>query len=319
MALADRQDPTILASFLVALVAARLGSEPVREQLAEALGRLAHRLSRRKRRQAQAALDVAYGESLAADERQRIVTGSMREVWRELFTLVAGPAARPDPGEWELSGLERLDAALAKGRGVVLWESNGLGPRWLPKRILAERGYRIHQVHGDDHLGGLAVTGAERTILRARVLRPFVDRCEAYFLGTLSYLPPDGSMGTLRELRRRLDRNEIVSIAADGGLGQRRIRVPFLGAPTPFSTGMVSLARVTGAKLLPIFAGASRSEPPWVAIEGPIALDAGADRERVVRAALARYATMLDRYVRADPAAYRNWHLLIASREVPPV
>ena len=61
------------------------------------------------------------------------------------------------------------------------------------------------------------------------------------------------SLAFTRRLLAILQRNEIVCVTADVAHGERLLTLPLLGEPKRFPTGMVSLARTSGAPLLPLF------------------------------------------------------------------
>lgn len=310
MRLADRQDLIIVPVVALAVTARGLGSVRILRGIARLLGFLAYVASRRKRRRIERALTAAYGGSLAARDRRAIVRGSLRSVWEELFTLIAGPVARPQFQQAEIRGLDYLEAAQARGRGTILWESNGLGSRWMAKRFLLERGFPLHQVHGPENLGGFQVVGANATALRARLVGPHLDHCERFFVSGVTALAGDGSLGALRDLGRRLARNEILCIAGDGILGHNRVRVDFLGGSADFATGMVTLARASGAELLPMFCAPERGDGRLVlTIEEPIVIDPTLGREDRSRRAIECFARHLEHHVRRHPVDYRNWHL----------
>ena len=47
--------------------------------------------------------------------------------------------------EIEIRGLVHLQQALARGKGAILWESNGFSRRVQAKRTLHTHGIRLHQ------------------------------------------------------------------------------------------------------------------------------------------------------------------------------
>ena len=82
--------------------------------------------------------------------------------------------------------------------------------------------------------------------------------------------------------------------------GQRFETVEFLGTPTAVATGAVTLARATGAALIPLFCFRDGGTPRLI-LEGSLdpALDGG-------RAAAAAYVRRLDALVRAYPEQWRG-------------
>ena len=251
----------------------------------------AYLFSRAKRKRIEQNLREALGD-LNDERRRRIVRGSLRGLWDDLFSA---PERRA-----EILGLDRLEAALARGKGVILWESNGLGRRAASKQILESRGLLVHQVHGANNLGGFLEPHYAATWLRRAILKPFFDSCERPFVAEIIDLPGSNSLAFTRRLRALLQENAILCISGDGRSGQKLVLLPFLGGAEYFSPGMVSLARISGATILPMFCLRQPGGSTTLVFEEPIELDAG----------VAQYADMLEIYIRRYPEQYRNWHLL---------
>ncbi len=73
---------------------------------------------------------------------------------------------------------------------------------------------------------------------------------------------------------------------------------------------MVSLARLSGAPLLPIFCVQEGDSAGILIIEGPVHIEKDAGREQGLEKSLREYAGLLEGYIRRYPELYRNWHLL---------
>jgi lauroyl/myristoyl acyltransferase len=251
----------------------------------------AYLFSRAKRRRIERNLRAALGD-LDDERRRQIVRGSLRGLWEDLFSA---PERRA-----EILGLDRLEVALARGKGVILWESNGLGRRAASKQILQSRGLLVHQVHGANNFGGFLETHYAATWLRRAILKPFFDSCERPFVAEIIDLPGSNSLAFTRRLRALLQENAILCISGDGRSGQKLISLPFLGGAEYFSPGMVSLAKMSGATILPMFCLRQPDGRTTLVFEEPIRVDAG----------VAQYAGILEIYIRRYPDQYRNWHLL---------
>jgi KDO2-lipid IV(A) lauroyltransferase len=269
---------------------------------------MAYRLSARKRRLSEEALARAMPAALSASERRAVVEGSFQGFWREAFSLVLSDADRRALAAVEVRGMEHLRAAAARGRGVILWESSHFGNRLLAKQILQDHGVAVHQVHADNHLGGFRIARDGGSLVRQRILRPFVEREECRSVAGIIHIPDSDSLAFTRALRRRLRDGAVVCTSSDGPLGQRFVVVPFLGDEQPFATGVVSLARASGAALLPLFCFDDPPGRPCLVVEPAVTIEPGEDRERLVQDALRRYASLLERYIRRYPAQYRHWH-----------
>jgi lauroyl/myristoyl acyltransferase len=300
-------DVYVLTVMALLTAVARIGSVRVRDLVATSIAAVAHRLSRRKRVGSEAVLARAFGPRLSARRRRLIVRGAFQEFWADLFSTL------PLGGDPEVVGIERVHRALADGRGAILWVSNHLAGMAALKRALQAHGAPVHKVHAENHLGGFPGGGV--TWVQQRVISPFFDRLESTIVaGTVMIRP--GSLAAGRDLDRRLRANQIVCAAIDGRLGRRFVSHPLLGIGEAFPTGIVTLARTSGAPLLPTFclpgcAGAR------VVIEPPIEVPAALDREEAARAAITAMVARLEHHMRRHPSRYVNWHMI--GNPLPPM
>src|SRR5262245_41428360 len=143
----------------------------------------------------------------------------------------------------EIHGVEQLRSALKRGKGAILWENNGFGSRILAKRILHQNGFSLHQIHGANALSEFLADMGSATWVRERVIRHFSTRREKLFVTEIIHLPNSNSLEFTRLLVTLLNRNAVLCVSGDGREGRKLIRLEFLSVPTPFASGMVSLAR----------------------------------------------------------------------------
>lgn len=282
----------------------RIGSPRVVDRMARALGALAHRWSRDKRTRTERAITHVFGP-LSDAERTRIVRGTFHTFWDDTLSFVPWRAAAPPAPE--IVGAEHLQTALAAGRGVILWESGFFGRRNIAKQALWRQGFALHQVHAETHRAGF-VGDSRASWLRDRVVLPYFTAREREFTADVVLLAPGRSLATVRTLQALLRRNQIVCITADVAIGERLVTLPILGQPKRFATGMVSLARASGAVLLPLFCVAASDGRIRVVVEPPIAVPAGGERDAATEAPLRDYAALLGTYIRRYPEQYRSWH-----------
>jgi KDO2-lipid IV(A) lauroyltransferase len=291
-----------LASVAAVIEAAnRLGSPRLVDALARGLGGLAYRVSGAKRRAMERNLTRAFG-ALAPSERDRIVRGAFHTFWDETMAFVPW---RADATPVETIGLEHLEAALAAGKGAVLWESALFGRRNLPKQVLRRHGFRIHQVHDRLHRAGFAADPNAPRDARAPAFAYFEAREREFTAGIIEMAHPE-TLAATRKILATLARNGIVCITADVAYGHRLLRFPLLGEPKAFPTGMVTVARTAGAALLPLFCVRERDGGYRVVIEPALPPPDPSDREG--GDTLRRYAAILDGYLRRHPDQYRSWH-----------
>jgi lauroyl/myristoyl acyltransferase len=301
---AAASDVYVLTVMALMTVVARVGSARFRDVVVNGIAEAAYRLSRTKRVGTEAMLDRVFGRRLTDRRRRLIVRRALRECWLDFFSLLplrGHAAADLAP----IEGVEHLERALAGGRGVVVWVSNHWAGMSILKRTLHARGYPLHKVHAEYHLGGFAGGGA--TWVQRRIIGPFFDRHEATIVSSIVTIVP-GSLSFTRDLDRRLRANGVVCAAADGRLGWRFVPLPLLGVAEAFPTGVVSLARATGAPLLPTFGLSGRIRR--IVIEPPVAVSPTGNRDDADRAAIAAYVERLERRMRRHPSQFVNWHLV---------
>ena len=288
---------TLLLVGLGRLGAAGLGSPASHAWLARRLGDLSYSLRRSKRRRTAERLGVILGDApdpeVARCTREVFRQGWMENEWFWLEAFARSVTWRRTAGEGlRIEGLEVLEAAVGRGRGAVLWEYS-LGHRLLGKVALIERGFRLVQVHGPAH------GESSKSSVGRRVLLPLHRRAAARVFADVIDIE-ETSVAYLRRVTARLRDNAIVCIAGMGYAGQRFESVDFLGAPFDVATGAVTLARTTGAALIPFFClrdGAAHR----LVLDPPVdpAPDAG-------RAAVVAYVRRLEGLVRAHPEQWRG-------------
>jgi len=126
-------------------------------------------------------------------------------------------------------GRENLEAAFARGRGVVIATSH-IGNWELAGVMVAQWGYTLHAVAGVQL--GRWLSGAVRE-----------TKSE---LSIVTVSPEDG----YRKLLRALEHNDPVALVVDGDVYQQGVEVEFFGRPYSFPAGPGVLAQRTGAQVI---------------------------------------------------------------------
>ena len=270
----------------------------------------AYNFSKVKRRLIAKNLSKAFGARLGEDQMRHIVKGVFYETWQEMFFWSLPILRRAAENGVEFHGVDHLHEALRKGRGAILWESNGIGRRLLAKWMLQANGFTVHQVHGPNNLGGFLTDDSTRTWVRRILVKRFFENCEKRFVAEIISLPDSNSLAFTRILLDRLNRNALLCVAGDGRVGQKLVPLRFLGRTTLFAPGMVSLAKLSGATILPMFCIEERNGRNIFTIEGPIHIEKDDDKDRGMENSLKHYAGLLEARIRQYPELYRNWHLL---------
>ncbi len=143
-----------------------------------------------------------------------------------------------------VEGRDHLDAARARGRGVLLVLAH-FGANQLVMPALGHLGVPLHQL-GAPPTAWLSRLEGTRTT-------PGWARVQARRWALEQTLPARhiDVFGFLRPAFAALAANEIVAVAFDGGGGRRWAQVPFLGRTATLSTQSAELARRTGAAMVP--------------------------------------------------------------------
>jgi KDO2-lipid IV(A) lauroyltransferase len=195
-------------------------------RLADFASRLHHALARGRRRAVAANLRILIGRP-----GDLPVPTVFRNYGRFVFERLRGPE-RMAPAR--LVGGDRLAAARARGRGVVLALPH-TGNFEICGATAARLGFPIH-----------AVAGVQMT----RRWSSQIARRQAS--AGLPILSP--GLSTWRRLPRMLARNEVLALVVDGDVYRGGHVVDAFGAPVRFPLGPAKLCARTGAALIPVYA-----------------------------------------------------------------
>lgn len=196
-----------------------------------------------------------------------------------------------------VTGEEHVRAALARGRGGLLLDGF-LGRRVLAREALRQSGYALGQIHVQDH-------GGDHSWLGQRGLRRLHRRLSRRAgLEVVEVVP--GSLAYLRGLVARLQQNALFVTSGLGTSGDKFVAVEALGTTLAVPTGMLSLARTTGAALLPLVAYEDAAGRDHVVVEAPLPPPAPGDAGLV--AAAQAYAVVLEGWVRRYPTQWFWWY-----------
>jgi KDO2-lipid IV(A) lauroyltransferase len=283
-----------------------VGSPRLRNVVAHTVAGAAFRLSRRKRQGGEAMVARVFGDRMTPRRRRMVVRRAFEEFWLDAFSMPR-LRGRPEAVAESIQGVEHLRRALADGRGAILWISNNFGRMTALKRTLHARGFAVYKVHAAAHLGGFRMPGDPDSRVQQRVIRPFFDAQERPLVAGIVSITPR-SLAFVRELTGRLAANGIVCMSGDVPLGRRLVPGTFLGVPERFPTGGVSLARTTGAALLPTFCLRGPRGTSRVVIEPPVDVPADLDREHGVDAVLRRLIARVEHHTTRHPSLYLTWH-----------
>jgi lauroyl/myristoyl acyltransferase len=220
------------------------------------------------------------------------------QILRELLPRRWAPRLR-------LEGADRIEGALAEGRGAVLWVAHFCFNALATKMALAAAGHRAWHLSRPEHGFSKSRIGIA-TVNRLRV------RAELRHLAGRILIDRSKPMSATLAAQRVLRRNGLVSVTAGAWEGQRVAAVGLLGGTIELAVGAPGLARLAGAPLLPVFTVRERDGTLRVIVEEAIPLASDGETDAALDAAAQAFAARLDAYVRRYPAQWRDWKSLKA-------
>jgi lauroyl/myristoyl acyltransferase len=263
---------------------------------------LAGRASRWRRRQALAGLRLAFADHCRAAEfsYEHVCTeleANRLELRLQILRGLMYPHWRPDV---RVEGVCHVEAALAAGRGAILWISRFAFADTLAKMGLKCTGYPpVHlsrSIHGFSH-----------SSFGRRWLNPLQQRVEDRSLEERVVLNDSAPSTAMRRLQKALAQNRIVSITVDSW-GAHAAETPFLCGRIRVATGAPSLAWKTGARLIPVFVAREATTGAFrILIDEPLIVDQSISKSAAQQAAVAAYVSRLERHVTPVPGQWRDW------------
>jgi len=251
---------------------------------------------------------AAYG-GLERCTVERILRDRRRErlISSVLFAraLLRGPKERID-----VIGKEHIDAALAAGKGCVLWIADFVHAGSASKIALHQLHYQVSHVSRPEH-------GFSSTLYGVHLLNKVRTGYEMRFLRERIVHDRNNPARTSERVRERLGENQIVSILASGYEGRSLVTAPFLKGSLSMAAGAPAAAFNAGAELLPVFVRPS-AEPGamTVVVEQPVRMDRS-DKRTAVATAVQDYFSRLEREVMRQPELWRAWNYLSCPADEP--
>ena len=213
--------------------------------------------------------------------------------WVDLFRFAQLPPERMraqlTPGSLET--LVPLRAARAAGDRIVLITAH-LGNWELGAVLAGQAGLPVSILYVPDESGD-----AERF---RSLLRGF---------GGIDEIPirPEDRFASLPVLRAFAE-GRLVALQGDRDFNDRGLAFPFFGAEARFPAGPFHLARMTGARLWPVFIAYAENNRFEVDLGDPFEVARSDDREGDVRAALAHWVGLLETAVRRWPEQWYTFY-----------
>jgi KDO2-lipid IV(A) lauroyltransferase len=194
-----------------------------------------------------------------------------------------------------IEGKERLDVALAHGRGVIALSAHFGSFTLLGARLVAE-GYPFNAV--------INVGNFPKLWERLALSDGMVGQ---------KMIPLNPRATSLKKSLNCLRRNEILYVVADEQLRRGGLPVPFFGkiAYTPPGPAIFSLK--TGAPILPMFVVRNDYFKRTLVIGGPIEIERTSDEKKDIETLTAKFTKVIEERVRQSPEQWtwlnRRWKL----------
>ncbi len=208
------------------------------------------------------------------------------------------------PGGWHprmrLEGEAHLKAALAHGKGAVLWVAPFVFNSGPTKFALHRAGYGLFHLSSPQH-------GYSETRFGVGCLNRVRCIPEERHLAERVVFDRNAPATAMRRLMRALKAGGVVSIVAASTEGSDVVKGPVFGGRLPVAVGAPRLAGSTGAPLLPVFTVRDRQAGFRIVIEEPIALDPGQSPDERCVAATREFLRRSEPWVRRYPEQWRAW------------
>jgi len=258
-----------------------------RVAVGERLGLLAHRLDRRHRELARE--NVRRGLGVDAPAAAEIVRGVFRHFGRVAAEVLSLPAyARPGAERlFEVEGLPYLEAAWARGRGVLVFSAH----------------------YGNWELVALrqGLAGFPMDFIARPLDNPWLERAFARWRETAGNRVL-GKHGALRKALRTLRSGRGLAILVDQNQRvEPRVFVEFLGRPAATSPVLGELAARLGVPVVPVTGRPLPGGRYRVVYEPPLA-PPGGDRRDAARALTVMATRKIEAWVRERPELWLWLH-----------
>lgn len=203
-----------------------------------------------------------------------------------------------------IEGREYLEAALSKGKGVLLFQAH-FGAFQMTMPAIGYSGYKMNQVSASASLWN-----DDASISRMQKKAYNIKASYEYSL-PVKHISVTSS---LRPVFSALSENEIVGITADGGGGKKIVSIHFLGRRANFQQGPADLAIRTGAEIVPAFIITEGGLKHRLVLCPPIKIRATSNRDEQLQGVIQEFGDLLEYHVRRYPSHYLYTLFLRRSR-----
>lgn len=259
-------------------------------RFSDELAKVGYYLFRGFRTRSTANLRLALGDRLSAGEIDSVVRQTLRNFLRACVEIGVTLGSSDDriKAEIPIVGRKHLDAALAKGKGVLLLSAH-LGNFFLVGCRIAVDGLPVYVLVNQPREGRFGAM-LDKYRLEARQK-------------TIHARPRHQA---LRELSEVLRRNQVAVMIADEYRRGSGIEVPLFGKRVIARRGPVSLALRTGAAVVPACMVRQADDSLRLVIEPELELERDQRNAEAIRENTIRITRWLERTVRSYPEQW-NW------------
>lgn len=267
--------------------------------LADRAGDLAYAAVPSVRRLALNHLEIAFGDTLSAADREAIARAVYRNTARGLTELIKLDEIRPHFDEYfSLEGLEHLQEVQALGRGGIVVTGH-LGN---PDLLAAYAGSK-----------GIALAAIAKRLDDPRLDRILTDFRTSNGL----HIIWRRSRRTGREILRVLKERRLLVIQIDNDLRTPSVSVPFFGRPTRTPAAAAVLAVHRDLPVLPAFTQRRPEGGHHFTVLPPIYPPKTGDRQRDVVELTRRFSEILEEQIRRNPSEWNWFHRRWRRRPIP--
>jgi KDO2-lipid IV(A) lauroyltransferase len=186
----------------------------------------------------------------------------------------------------ETVGLENLDNALKKGKGVVIFTAHSGNFEWGACKVALE-GYKIWGTS---------------------VLRPYRRTNNFFESRRISKGVKTFYVNNLLHIFRILKNNEIIAIPTDWDSQGSARQYDFLGKKAYIPSGPVEIAMKSGAPLIPSFIRRKSKYNHLHVIEEPIELEIEGDKKELIAVNTQKMIKVLEKYIRENIDQWEMFH-----------
>jgi KDO2-lipid IV(A) lauroyltransferase len=269
-------------------------NEKIAYAFAHALAKVLFVLASKQRRIAFESLNIAFGKEKSKQEIEKIAFDCFENMAKMAIEFLLFLEHKHLIEKYlSVQGLENLDRALAKGRGVVALSAHfGNFPLMIVK--VALKGYKF------------------RTILRVMrdpwVNKYFEDKRASVGVGSVYTQPREQCV---RDSLETLRNKEILFVQLDQNFGTGGIFVDFFGKKAATAKGTIVFALRAKAPIVPMFINRNPDNTQNIVIEPEVEITEGKDLEETIQLTAQKLTNIIENHIREHPAdwgwIHRRW------------